>query len=124
MEDFVVIHSYTRADMIADGELVDVTNLAKEAGFKVPVAVSRTVYEGYVVPSTEDAKRGQDETGRLWDTLNMARFAFQFNKNSLRVQYPVSYVMNGEDEPKILKAIRHPGDSGEQVITIMLPSED
>ena len=39
-----VVHTYSRADMLADGYLVDVTAQAKQAGFRVPVAVTRAVW--------------------------------------------------------------------------------
>ena len=32
--------TYTRAQAIADGVLVDVANMAQEAGFRIPVAMS------------------------------------------------------------------------------------
>jgi Family of unknown function (DUF6573) len=71
----MVIFSYTRAQAIADGVLVDVSELAKEAGFRFPVAVTTGVWaECVAVP---DGVAGQDETGRLWDVLNVLRFAIQ-----------------------------------------------
>ena len=36
-----IISSYTRADALADGQLIDVTQTAKEAGFRLPVALTR-----------------------------------------------------------------------------------
>lgn len=39
-----VIYSYTRAQALEDGELVDVTETAREAGFKLPFAVSRALW--------------------------------------------------------------------------------
>ncbi|WP_325176197.1 DUF6573 family protein, partial [Xanthomonas hortorum] len=39
-----IIHSHTRANLLEDGDLVDVSALAREAGFKVPVAVTRAVW--------------------------------------------------------------------------------
>src|SRR4051812_27741843 len=36
-----VIFAYTRKQAIEDGVLVDVTETAKEAGFKIPVALTR-----------------------------------------------------------------------------------
>src|SRR5512135_2827579 len=72
-EHGTLIFSYTRAQAIADGVLKDVSELAKEAGFRFPVAVSAGVWaECVAVPDGVD---GQDETGRLWDVLNMLRFA-------------------------------------------------
>lgn len=64
------IFAYTRAQAIEDGVLVDVTDMAKEAGFKWPVAMTRTVYDRYVeVP--EELKGQQDIQGRVWDLLRM-----------------------------------------------------
>ena len=40
MDDMVVISSYTRAEAIEDGVLVDVSKVAREAGIKYPVAVT------------------------------------------------------------------------------------
>lgn len=72
-KDDVVIFSYTRAQAIADGVLIDVSELAKQAGFGYPVAVTAGVWaECVAVP---EGVAGQDETGRLWDVLNMLRFA-------------------------------------------------
>jgi len=34
-----VIHTYTRAQAIEDGVLIDVSEMAREAGFRWPVAV-------------------------------------------------------------------------------------
>ena len=43
-----VIFRYTREQAIADGVLVDVSETAKEAGFRLPVAVSRAAWYEYV----------------------------------------------------------------------------
>ena len=39
-----LIHSYTRAQAIEDGVLVDVSDVATEAGFKLPVAITRAAW--------------------------------------------------------------------------------
>ena len=43
-KDDVVIFSYTRAEAIADGVLIDASELAKQAGFWYPVAVTAGVW--------------------------------------------------------------------------------
>ena len=43
-----VIFSYTRKQAIEDGVLVDITEMAKEAGIKYPVAITSTAFFGYV----------------------------------------------------------------------------
>jgi len=81
------ISSYTRAQAIADGVLVDLTSatddkghrLCPQAGFKVPVAITRTAWAqtieagGSWKPDGEgevlELKGGQSLTGRLWDFM-------------------------------------------------------
>jgi hypothetical protein len=58
-EDAPVIFSYTRAQAIEDGVLVDLTDWAKETGFKVPVACTAAVWNGYVVPPQGTESLGQ-----------------------------------------------------------------
>ncbi|MEW6586644.1 MAG: DUF6573 family protein, partial [Nitrospirota bacterium] len=52
---FEVIDTYSRAEAIADGVLVDVTDTAREAGILFPVAVTRSVLEEYIEPSSHDS---------------------------------------------------------------------
>lgn len=122
----VVIFAYTRAQAIADGVLIDVSQLAQEAGFKFPVAMTSAVWADCVtVPEGADC---QDETGRLWDVLNVLRFSIrglEENRSSSEVRFTVS-VRTGEvtSEDIELKSLCGPGDNGEPVFTIMLPQED
>jgi hypothetical protein len=118
-----VIHSYSRAEALEDGVLVDVTSMAREAGFRIPVALTRAVWESYVtVPPKVIA---QDEPGRLWDILWMASLAARCNRNASEVRFTVSIRNdNRQPRPRRLKAVVGSGDGGEAVITILLPEED
>ena len=122
----VLIFSYTRAQAIADGVLKDVSELAKEAGFRFPVAVTAGVWaECVAVPHGVD---GQDETGRLWDVLNMLRFAIASQKKDAeRIDFAL-HVRNDnrEGDPPLvpLYALCGPGDNAEPVITVMRIGED
>src|SRR5512144_2788596 len=110
-----VIFSYTRAQAIADGVLVDVSELAKEAGFRFPVAVTAGVWaECVAVP---DGVTDQDEKGRLWDVLNVLRFAIAKQKKDVeRVDFAV-HVRNDDSEgdPPLVRlyALCGPGDDAE-----------
>lgn len=120
--DADVIHSYTRADALADGTLVDATATAKEAGIKFPVALTQAVWDSYVkVPAGVVA---QDEAGRPWDVVWMLRNAIAQTAGS-EVRFTV-YVRNHNRRPKpvTLKALCHGGDHAEPVVTVMLPNED
>jgi hypothetical protein len=46
-----LIHSYSRARALADGALVDVSAVAREASIRFPVALTRAVWERSGVPS-------------------------------------------------------------------------
>lgn len=72
-----IVARYSRADALADGALVDCSALARELGFAAPVAVTREAWADLVAWSDADSRRQvpQDETGRLWDVLWMARGA-------------------------------------------------
>lgn len=121
-----LIHIYTRADAILDGILVDVSDTAKEAGFKYCVAMTAAVWQKYVeVPTGVEA---QDEAGRLWDILHMLKFAIAKDKasgNVITFQLHVRNDNSDGDPPLVdLKAICGPDDDGQPCITIMLPEED
>ncbi|WP_437203407.1 DUF6573 family protein [Planctomicrobium sp. SH664] len=118
----VLIFAYTRKQAIEDGTLVDVSDLAKEAGFKFPVAITAAAWTAAVeVPFNAP---GQDETGRLWDVLNVLRFSI-IGRDESEIRFCVSVVGSGGTSRRVdLKSICGPGDNAEPVITIMLPRED
>jgi Family of unknown function (DUF6573) len=122
---FKVIDVYSRADALEDGTLVDVSAVAREAGIKFPVAVTRTVWEAYIEPSEHDRQRwAQDTQGRLWDTVWMLRDAIRRSRDSSIISYTLRYRLNGRLRVVALKAVCGPGDDGEPVITVMMPEED
>ena len=56
-KDWNVIYSYTRAQAIEDGVLIDVTADAKATGFKVHTVITDNLYRQYVeVPTGLDAE--------------------------------------------------------------------
>jgi len=138
------IHSYTRAQAIADGVLVDLTSaaddkgqrLCPQAGFKVPVAITRTAWAktieagGSWKPDGEgevlELKGGQSLTGRLWDLLWMLRVASGKAAKSDRVHFQVLVDVHGDGRRDVVKlwALCGPGDDAHPVITIMLEGED
>ena len=122
-----VIHSYSRADAIRDGVLVDVTDAATEAGFRVPVALTAAAHHDAVIWNPANGAH-QDPTGRLWDVLMTARQAAGWEPGAQRVTFHVLRVPNqpGEQVATLTALDLHigPGDDAEPVITILLPEED
>lgn len=119
-----VISIYSRADAIDDGVLVDVTPLAREAGYRVPVAITAGLHAAL---SDIPAGSGEDYVGRLWDLLNVSvRMARRVPRSSDRIHYEM--VLNRPGHPRgaylAVWSLCGPGDAGEPVVTIMLADED
>jgi hypothetical protein len=122
-----VIHAYTRAQAIADEVLHDVTTDAAEAGFLIPVALTDAAWRDAVAWNDENIAP-QDEHGRLWDVLSMARWRARAASDGERVLFQVLRVptVRRRISPSLTDLVLHigPGDHGEPVMTIMRPDED
>lgn len=123
-----VIHRYTRAQALADGLLVDVTERAHEAGFCVPVAITAAAWSKAVAWSDADSARQthQDESGRLWDVVWMGYMAARRACGGSRVPFQLHVVPRNGSATQLmtLHMVIGPGDESEPVVTIMNPDED
>ncbi len=115
-DDADVIHTYSRAQALADGVLVDVTEWASTremmGGFVIPVAVTAGVWALLEPPegSCESIR------GRAHDVLWMASLACRAERPEFRV------IIGGEEIPMWIHI--GPGDDHHLVATIMLEGED
>jgi len=122
--DMPVIFSYTRAQAIEDGVLIDLTEWAKETGFRYPVACTTTVWSDYVAPSEDLRLLGQSERGRAHDLLWMLLCAIRRSSGD-RIDFETLFLQSPHRRITArFKAVCGPGDDGEPVITVMLPNED
>lgn len=138
-DDSDVVYTYSREQALADGDLVDVSAAAREAGLRFPVALTSIVWRRYVQLHGEQA--GQSLAGRLWDLVWMLRCAAQTSETDtvvvqLLVAIPGSVpLLDNESRPMpssdltlethrvvVLKAMVGPGDTGEPVITVAMPN--
>jgi hypothetical protein len=131
-----IIDSYSRADAIEDGVLIEAPDeLVRNAGFRHSVAFTRAVWADCVAWTAEDEQHKpeatlQDETGRAWDVLWMARLAAQSaaNDSNSSARFTVLRIPREgravRPDPVELRIVIGPGDRGEPVITIMRPDED
>lgn len=110
---------------LEDGVLIDVTETAREAGFKVPVAVTNGLYAEYIEPSVNLKNLGQSADGRLWDVLYMLHLKILNCPSANMVIFYVAFAMeNGKTETVNVKAVIDGGDDGNPVLTIMKENED
>jgi hypothetical protein len=121
-----LIHRYTRADALRDGVLIDVSQTAREAGIRYPVALTRAVWERCVRVPT--GVLCQDEAGRLWDVAWMLACAIRRQDGGAReVRFGVHVRNDNRDRtpPLVrLRAVCGPGDDGEPVLPVMMPTDD
>ena len=120
LDDAPVVYSYTRAQAIADGVLVAVTETAREAGFKWPVALTREVWSDCAEWTDADTERsrslgGQSTRGRLWDVLFMAFMAIKARngRGGDTLHYTISRLPRpgrGRCRNVELKLVTGPGD--------------
>ena len=122
--DDSLIFKYTRREALEDGEQIDVSDTAREAGFCFPVFMTRAVWVTYV--AVPDGVQGQDEAGRFWDILTMLRWQIKGCRGT-KLFFRL-FVRNGKGRLKLveLKAVCGPTDidNPNPALTIMLPEED
>jgi hypothetical protein len=125
-----VIFAYTRADALEDGVLIDVSALAREAGFLLPTAVTASLWRDL---ENIPPDYGQDVQGRLWDVLYMGNIAINMAVNEGRGNSPVIvYGMlmpfpedgMGVETLYYVKSVIEIGADGKPVMTFMKPNED
>jgi len=124
--DAEILYSYTRKDALADGGQIDVSTVAREAGLKFPVYLTRAVWENYVrVP---EGVQAQDEQGRLWDVLWLLKCAAR-RTSGPQMTFRLHVRNDNRDRmpPLVtLKAVCGPLDidDPQPSITVLMPSED
>ena len=125
LEGFEVIHAYTRAQAIEDGVLVDLSDLAGEAGFRFPVAVTRGVW-AVLNPTKELEAAGQDMTGRAWDMLSILSYGIRSASRTDEIRFAPLFMREPGQKaaPVEMRAKCGPGDDAAPVITVMLKGED
>lgn len=121
-----MLHTYTRAQSIAEGKLLDISDQAYTFGFRVPVAISKAAWSDTV---QWDHGGVQDEDGRLADVLSMgvASVKGPAEHNANTRNYTVYRTPNEsgaqEAEEAHLRIACTAGDQGEPVVTIMCHDE-
>lgn len=117
-----IVHTYTRAQAIEDGVLIDVSNTATDLGIVFPVAITSSCWIDAV-----SLPHGAD-----WDTEQMRlnvlleRTMAELNKAGNNDTSFILFVLDGPcvERQVELRATFAPGDDLRPVITVMLANED
>jgi hypothetical protein len=126
-----IISTYSRAQAVEDGVLVDVSATMRQTGITTKTAMTATVFEDCVAWTDTDSKRQtyQDESGRLWDVLFMcSRVVRALNRAGDSVLFQVLRVPRGGrgTRPRLttLKVVLGRDELDEWTLTAMFPNED
>lgn len=122
-----VIDTYSRAQAIEDGVLVELDQeLAGQAGFRFHVAATRFVFDSCIAMTPAAERACNDVTGRAWDVLWMAGMAVRrAERGASDVPFSVLCVTEKASPTKFaLRCVIGPGDDETPVITIMGAEED
>lgn len=119
-----IVSTYSRAEALEDGVLVDATAAASETGFKLLKALTQRAWaECVAVPKGLEAT--EQERGRLHNVLFIAFIAAKLNPGSTAVGFPVKVLVGGgRSELKQLYLPCGPGDDLAPVLTILMEGED
>jgi hypothetical protein len=106
--------------------LVDVSQVAKEAGFKYPTAITADLH-ARLIPDEREQASGQSYNGRLWDVLWMASLMARKSRED-RIAFDVrvtEWDSSGRMKQNKLRlwAVIGPGDDANAVITIGFPED-
>ena len=118
LTDDDLIYSYTRAQALEDGVLVDVSERAQRAGIKYHAACTAGVWSLIdCLPESEtDTLAGIVRDVRAEEVLRVMLAAIRQARGTDRVEF--------EARGAALWAQCGPGDTAEPVITIMMQGED
>lgn len=125
-----VVIEYTLGQALDDGVLIDITDFAREWFRKVPVFMTRALWDRYIVAPEGVRTFFETEKTRLIDVMNALHDAIWSNRHTsedvllfepgLRMQPKPA-----EKEAAPMKAVATIGPDGKCAsITIMLPDED
>jgi hypothetical protein len=119
-----VISSYSRAQAIADGVLVDISDTARAAQFKVPVAMTAALWARCIETPARVSRKV--ELVWTWNLLYRVHWAIQAGDRSasrVAVEWDVPDDSGKTERVQFVVAIG-PGDDAEPVMTLMFHDED
>ena len=120
-----VIYSYTRAQAIEDGVLVNLSEIAPDVcreHYKYPIACTSEVW-GIIDRAIKNEKHCNDLNGVIHDILWMSR-VFKRTIDANTIMFRVKITGAGRKSVFDFKMVCGPNDDASPCLTIMMPHED
>lgn len=116
----------SRQFALETGELFDISQFADPHYFPAPIAVTREVWETYILPNDSvKGLRGQTTEDRIKAVLELYQKATDSSGPVQQVDFLCFFLMENREMKLVeLNGLFHAGDKGEPVFTIMLPHEE
>lgn len=113
---------YTRAQALEEGLLMDITELSKNFGIKIPAAVTVDVFVHCILEETEEGEPNHEEmSDRLVNMLlSFVNALLKEPDLGKSAEIDLNVQLGKEPHPPI-QAKLHGGDEGEPVMTFMFP---
>jgi ABC-type uncharacterized transport system YnjBCD permease subunit len=121
------VAAFSRAEAIADGRLMDVSEMASDVGFRFPVCLTSRTWWAVIEPTQRARRLGQSSEARLWELLWAVRCALlrrvclERAAITFRVQLSEG---EGRARTVTLRAVCAPGDDSRPTLTVMMPDEE
>lgn len=129
-EDIPYFITHTHEESIEAGFLIDVTNVAKNIGFNLPVALTKAVWGNCVTWDASKENRNditQSEGYRLLELLSSALIAWRQLKRGVRCSFDIYRALDGKEkfssERVVLSIYTNSGFISPKRITIMMDDE-
>lgn len=124
-----VIHSYTRAEAIEDGVLVDLSSRFPDVCrqlYRSPSVACTAAVWGILEQAANNPKHCNEMDALVWDLLFMSfrGVVKRIDPTSHFFEVIISGTARGGDKYYTFKAVCGPNDDGSPCITISLPEED
>lgn len=113
---------YTRAQALEEGLLMDITELAKNFGIKIPTAVTVDVFVHCILAETKEGEPDHQEMSDRLVTMLLSFTSALLKEPDLGKAAEVTlHGQLGEEPHQPIQAKLHGGDEGEPVMTFMFP---
>jgi hypothetical protein len=121
--DFSFINGYHPTPAPDEDALVDVSDVAREAGLACSVALSRDAWTLCVAMNPAAQRAGCDERSRLRDVLSMLQWALGQSRRGSRVSFEVPCITHCLRPTCIPLRVVAGSDHDEPAITLVLPEQ-